>query len=148
MPGKEKERNQQQTRSTISRQHAKQQGMCHTSNSSGLPYFSLCCEAQTGQTQRESRSKHNAAISAGKLRGNISQEREVTHHVHWGTPYRIKKTPNPPQLDTQRMEIQDSLTWRRTSALQQVIYTERLRLPRAEEQKGLQVVPNNKVTLF
>lgn len=148
MPGKEKERSQQQTRSTISRQHAEQQGMCHISNSSGLPYFSLCCEAQTGQIQGESRSKHDAAIGAGKLRGNVSQEREVTHHVRWGTPYRIKNNINPPQLDTQCMEIQDSLTWRHTSALQQVIYTERLRLPQAEEQRGLQVAPNNKVTLF
>lgn len=91
MSGKEKERNQQQTRSSISGQHTEQQGMCHISKSSGLPYFSFCCEAQAGQTQGESRSKHDAAIGAGKLRGNTSQECEVTHRVHWGTPYEIKK---------------------------------------------------------
>lgn len=102
-----------------------------------------CYQAHAGQTQVESRSKHDAAIGAGKLSGNVSPEWEVTHHIpihHTGS---LKK-----QLDTQCVEIQDSLTWRCTSALRQVIYMEGFCLPWAEEQKGLQLALNNKVTLF
>lgn len=46
------------------------------------------------------------------------------------------------------MEIQDSLTCRRPSALWHVIYMEGFCFPWAEQQKGLQVALNNKVTLF
>lgn len=85
----------------------------------------------------ECRSKHNAAIGAGKLSGDGLQGWEVTHHIPWGTSYRIIKASwiheswNP------------SLTWSWPYALQ--VYTEGFCLSWAEAVQG---TPNNKVTLL